>query len=110
MVHKLVADLFVENPHKYTQVDHIDGNSANNNASNLRFVKNLSENIRNPATFAKKLNPKPLLQIDKKSDDVVCEWENAYTVAKQLSLSSSNILACCKRRTKTAYGFKWKFI
>lgn len=45
-VHRLVASLFVPNPtpETRTQVDHIDGNPANNFADNLRWVTQ-NENI-----------------------------------------------------------------
>lgn len=32
----VVAEAFVPNPHNYTSLEHIDGNIANNNASNLQ--------------------------------------------------------------------------
>ena len=34
-VHRLVADTFIENPNKLTDVNHIDENKYNNCASNL---------------------------------------------------------------------------
>lgn len=37
-VHKLVAEAFIDNDEKGTDVDHIDGNRANNTLSNLRWV------------------------------------------------------------------------
>ena len=35
--HRLVAILFVENPHMYLEVNHIDGNKENNHYTNLEW-------------------------------------------------------------------------
>ena len=49
LVHRLVATLFIPNPDNLPQVDHIDGNKANNAISNLRWVT-AYDNYHNPNT------------------------------------------------------------
>lgn len=37
-VHRLVANVYIENKNNYPQVNHIDGNKLNNNYTNLEWV------------------------------------------------------------------------
>lgn len=37
LIHRLVAEAFIDNPNNYEEVDHIDGNRKNNHISNLRW-------------------------------------------------------------------------
>ena len=43
-VHRLVAMMFLDNPHSYSQVNHKDCNKSNNHIDNLEWISN-SENI-----------------------------------------------------------------
>lgn len=45
LIHRIVAKAFCPNPNNLPQVDHIDGNKLNNEASNLEWVDQ-NENMR----------------------------------------------------------------
>jgi len=45
LIHRLVAETYIPNPHSYDTVDHIDEDKTNNHISNLRWLPN-RENIR----------------------------------------------------------------
>lgn len=44
-VHRLVAQAFIPNPNRYEEINHIDGNKLNNNATNLEWC-NRKQNVR----------------------------------------------------------------
>ena len=48
-VHRLVAAAFIPNPDNLPEIDHINGNRANNDATNLRWCTR-KQNSNNPIT------------------------------------------------------------
>ena len=122
-VHRLVAGAFPEicgELFEGCEVDHIDTNKENNNADNLRCVTP-RENTNNPLTKIHKSEAqkgkfntkcsKPVLQIDKITNEVIAEFPSVNEVQRQLGFNAGHISACClkKPHRNTAYKFIWKY-
>lgn len=72
-VHRLVADAFIPNPSKSPQVNHIDGDKQNNNASNLEWVTPLENSQHAYATgLARNLQGVAHGMTKLSEDDVIC--------------------------------------
>lgn len=52
LVHRLLAQAFLPNPDNLPEIDHKDGNRANNAISNLRWCTQ-KQNVNNPVTIAR---------------------------------------------------------
>lgn len=96
-IHRLVAEAYIPNTDNLPDVDHIDNDKTHNYVNNLQWTTH-RDNCR-------KSKNKPILQFDL-DGNFIREWECTADVGKEVS---RNIYYCLNGRTKTAYGYIWKF-
>uniref|UniRef100_A0A6C0EYW4 HNH nuclease domain-containing protein n=1 Tax=viral metagenome TaxID=1070528 RepID=A0A6C0EYW4_9ZZZZ len=98
LIHRLVAQTFLENPEKKPVVNHKDTNILNNHVSNLEWVTykenmNTKETINN---LKKGKNSKNILQINIETGDIVCKFYGATEGSQILNINPGLILSICK--------------
>ena len=120
-IHRLVASHFLEKPEQKAEVNHIDGNTLNNDVSNLEWCTR-KENVAHASKMGiyvkaqsnttGKSNPRSRAVIQKtKSGEFVREWESVNQIQRETGYLASSIFNCCNKRKSyhTAYGYVWEY-
>lgn len=108
LVHRLVANAFIENPNRYPIVNHKDENKLNNRADNLEWCTYKYNSNYGDAPSKSSENLKmPVIQILPNGEEI--RWDSLRAVERELGFSHSNISKVCKGYYKKAYGYKWKY-
>lgn len=69
LVHRLVAEAFIDNPQGYTEIDHVNRDKADNRVENLRWVTH-SENMRNSTMHKVRSSWKDIVAEDLTTGDI----------------------------------------
>lgn len=102
-IHRLVALVFLPNPNKLLQVNHIDERKDNNDISNLEWVT-ASENVKHSIHHKScRINQ---LTLD---GELVKTWDSFHQIKRELGYNISVISDVCRDKYKQAYGFRWEY-
>jgi hypothetical protein len=110
-IHRLVAITFIPNPEGKPQVNHIDGNPANNSVENLEWVtggENMKHAYRNNLT--KPRNSKAVKGINIITGKVI-KFDSCCEAARYFNVTQSAIRSALKGygRSVSACGYKWEY-
>lgn len=51
-----------------------------------------------------------IVQLDINTEEVIKIWEELSLIENELGFLKTNIVKCCRKKQKTAYNFKWKYL
>ena len=116
-VHCLMYKAFIGDIPKGMQVNHINEIKSDNRLENFNLMtpkENTNWGTAIQRRIEKQTNDKrskPVLQIDKNTNEVIAEFPSIHQVERDLGISISHISACCnnKPHCNTAGGYKWKY-
>ena len=110
LVHRLVAEAFLENYDEKLEVNHKDGNKANNNINNLEMMTRSENKLHAYRVLKRKTNGKAICQYDL-NNKFIKEYESACEASRETNICRSAINDCCRQRKncKTAGNYIWKY-
>lgn len=105
--HRLVAEIFIENPNNFPIVNHLDGIKINNVYTNLEWVTHSGNNQHAKKTGLHAIN-KPIIQKTLEGEFIE-EFYSTRDAQKKTGIDGSCISKVCKGKRKTAGGFNWSY-
>lgn len=105
LVHRLVAEAFLDNPFGYPIINHKDENKTNNCVDNLEWCT-----YRHNLTYGSRIDHirKPILAITE--DHKIEKYDSATTASTVLGVSRAGIVRALKNDSSTCCGRRWYYI
>ena len=111
LVHRIVAETYIENPNEYPIVNHLNSVRNDNRVENLEWTSNSKNQLqRFRENGHKGTKRKPVKQIDPSTREVIKVWESPIDVTRSVGIAYQNISKVCRGHRRTAGGFSWEYI
>jgi hypothetical protein len=114
MVHRIVAQAFIENSINHPVVNHIDGNKQNNTEENLEWCTRSHNDLhafrlglRVPTDGG---TSKAVYKLDKETMAILGKYPSLTEAGRQTGLTTQAISMAVTGKTKQSGGYKWALV
>lgn len=117
LLHRIVAEAFIDNPNNYSFVNHINSIRTDCRCVNLEWCTKSYNTKYSYDTTNRKIkmnwkkgkdnaNSKAVIMLDK-NNNYIKRFECIMDIQRELGILYNSIVNCLKGRSKTSGGYKW---